>query len=320
MRIANRFAAGAAVIASIVLCSAMAYAEKKIGVLIYSGEAHYVEAARGARDKLKEEGFGEPKATFIVENAGANKAKAADLAQKLAAAKLDLIITLGTSATIAAMREIRDVPIVFALVYDPVEAGIAKTWESSGNNTTGSSSKIPMSRLMETLTHFEQVKRLAVLYTPGEKNSELSLKDLQAVQDKYRIKILPVGMTRPEEFGQLLPEVMSTVDAVYVTGSSLVNSRVSEIADMAVKAKVITITHLDDLMYKGLLVGVGADAYLMGQSAGAKAAKILKGAKPASLPIESPKKVDVILNTRTVNKGQFRIPPNLMTTVTKRIE
>ena len=92
------------------------------------------------------------------------------------------------------------------MVWDPVEAGIAKAWNHSGNNTTGVSSKIPMSKPMEIIGNFARVKRLAVLYTPGEKNSESQLKDLQAVQTN-KIKIVPVRITRVEDISQLLPEV-----------------------------------------------------------------------------------------------------------------
>jgi len=304
----------------VALFSIEAQAQRKIGVLMFSEEARYIEAFKGTKDKLREGGFGEPKTTFIVEQAGANKARAAELVQKFAAEKLDLIITLGTSATLAVSREIQDVPIVFSVVYDPVDAGIAKGWESSGNNTTGSSSKIPMSRLTESLKHFTQVKRLAVLYTTGEKNSESVLKDLQRTEANYKIKVIPVRLTKIEEVNQLLPEVLRTADAVYVTGSNLVDSQVVVIADMATKAKVITITHLDDLVEKGVLLGVCADAYSMGQLAGEKAVKILKGVNPSSIPIESAKKSGVILNMKTAQKGQFQIPPNLMKTVTRTIE
>ena len=72
-------------------------AQKKIGVLMFSEETRYIEAQKGIKDKLRESGFGEPKTTFIVEQAGGNKARAAQLVQKFAAEKLDLIITLGTS-------------------------------------------------------------------------------------------------------------------------------------------------------------------------------------------------------------------------------
>ena len=102
---------------------------------MFSKEARYIEAEKGIKDKLREGGFGEPKTTFIVEQADGNKARAAELVQKFAAEKLDLIITLGTAATVPVSREIKDVPIVFCIVYNPVEAGIAKDWKSSGNNT-----------------------------------------------------------------------------------------------------------------------------------------------------------------------------------------
>jgi putative ABC transport system substrate-binding protein len=305
---------------TLALFSIEVQAQRKIGVLMFSEETRYVEAQKGIKDKLKEGGLGEPKTTFIVEQAGANKARAAQLVQKFAAEKLDLIVTLGTSSTIAVTREIKDVPIVFSVVYDPVEAGVAKDWKSSGNNTTGCSSKIPMPRLMESLRNFTQVKRLAVLYTPGEKNSESVLKDLQKIEASYKIKVIPVPLTEIKEVNQLLPEVLRTADAIYVTGSNLVDSQVSVIADMATKAKVITITHLDDLVEKGVLLGVCADAYSMGRLAGEKAIKILKGGKPSSIPIESAKKSDVILNMKTAKKSQFQIPPDLMKTVTKIIE
>ena len=127
-------------------------------------------------------------------------------------------------------------------------------------------------------------------------------------------------MTTIEEMSQLLPKVLRTVDAAYVTGANLVNGQISMIVDMAIKNKVITVTHLDDLVDSGVLVGVCANAYSMGQVAGEKALKILGGAKPSSIPIETAKKIDVILNTITAKKGNYQIPPALMRTVTKRIE
>ena len=320
MQTMKRFLLSAVVFLTLALFSIEAQAQRRIGVLMFSEEARYIEANKGIRDKLRERGFGEPKTTFIVEQAGANKARAAELVQKFAAEKLDLIITLGTAATVPVSREIKDVPIVFCIVYNPVEAGIAKDWKSSGNNTTGASSKIPMSWLMESLKNFTQVKRLAVLYTPGEKNSELQLIDLQKIQANYKIKVFPVPLAEIKEVDHLLPEVLRTAEAVYVTGSNLVNSQVSVIVDMAIKAKVITITHLDDLVEKGVLLGVCADSYSLGQLAGEKAIKILKGVKPSSIPIEFAKKSDVILNMKTAKKGQFQIPPNLMKTVTRTIE
>lgn len=293
---------------------------KRIGILAFSEESRYNDAARGVIDRLKTEGFVEPGVKFIRENAGANKAKAAEIIKQFAAAKMDLIVTLGTSATVPVAREIKDVPIVFSIVYDPVEAGIARDWKSSGNNTTGASTKIPMSSLLDSLKGFSPVKSLSVLYTPGEKNSEAQLRDLQKIQAAYRIRIIPVPITEKEDLLQILPEVVRTSEAIYITGSNLVNAQVSMIVEAATRGKVITITHLEDLVAKGVLIGVCTNSYNLGRLAGEKAARILKGAKPSSIPIETLKEFDVILNMRTASAGGFRIPPEYIKTVKRKIE
>jgi putative ABC transport system substrate-binding protein len=293
---------------------------KRIGILSFSEESRYSDAARGVIDQLKTEGFVEPGVKFITENAEANKAKAAELIKLFAGAKLDLIVTLGTSATVPVAREIKDVPIVFSVVYDPVEVGIAKDWKSSGNNTTGASTKIPMSSLLDSLKAFAPVNYLSVLYSPGEKNSEAQLRDLQKIEATYRIKIIPVPITEKMELRQILPEVVRTSDAIYVTGSNLVDSQISMIVEMATKGKVITISHLEDLVEKGVLIGVCTNSYNLGRLAGEKAARILRDAKPSSIPIETLKEFDVILNMKTAKAGGFRIPPEYIKTVKRIIE
>lgn len=303
-----------------ILTSVEARAEKRIGILTFSEEVRYSEAQKGMMDQLKEDGFGEAAASFTVENAGGSKAKAAELVQKFAAGKMDLILTLGTSATFAVAKEIKDVPIVFAMVYDPVEAKIAKDWKSSGNNTTGASPRFPMSKLVNILKDFAPIKRLAVLYTPGEKNSEVQLKELQGLQASSQIKVVPVILTKKEDVARILPEVVRSTDALYLTGSSIVGQTVPIIVETANKAKVVTITHLDDLVEKGSLLGVCANSYLVGRLAGRKAVKILKGAKPSSIPIESETRNDVILNKKTAKAGQYKIPPNFMERVTKTMD
>ncbi len=300
--------------------SAEARAEKKIGVLIFTEDVRYNESKNGIMDQLKEAGFGEPAVKYTVENAGGSKAKAAELAQKFAESKMNLIFTIGTSVTIPAAKAIKDMPIVFCTVYDPVEAGIANDWKSSGNNTTGSTTKFPMSKLVKLLKEFAPVKRLAVLYTPGEKNSELQLKELQGIQAEARIKVIPIILSKKGDAVHALSDVVHTADAFYLTGSSVVSESVSVIADIANNAKVVTITHLDDLVENGVLLGVCTNSYLVGRLAGKKAVKILKGARPSSIPIETDKKLDLIINMKTAKAGRFQIPPSFMKKITKTIE
>ena len=319
MRPGKRTLVLATVFLSAVSFSLEAMAERKIGILMFSEEVRYNEAMTGITDRLREEGYSEPNTRLIVENAGANKARAAELVKKYSTEKMDLIITLGTSMTIPVAREIKNVPIVFGVVYNPVEAGIAMGWKSSGNNTTGATTIFSMAKVIEILREFRKVGRLAVLYTPGEKNSEAQLKDLRDIQDLHGIRIIPVPLTKKEDIGQILPEVVRTSDAMYVTGSNLVNSQIVTIVNMATKANVVTITHLDDLVAKGVLLGVCSNSYQNGRLVGEKSIRILKGAKPSSIPIESPKNHSVMMNMETARTGRFRIPEDFMKKVTREV-
>ena len=302
--------------------SVEARAEKKIGVLLWSEEGRYSDSKNGIMEQLKKGGFGEDTVKFTLENAGGNKAKAAEFAQKFAAAKFDMVIGVGTSAVVPLAREIKTVPVVFSMVYDPVDAKIAEDWKSSGNNTTGASPRVPMATLVNTLKQLAPIKRLAVLYTPGEKNSETQLKELQAVQNETHVKVVPVPLTSKEQVSSIMSEVASATEAIYLSGSSIVGDPVSiaVIIDIATKAKVITVTHLDDFMDKGVLLGVCANPYRVGLLAGEKAVKVLKGAKPSSIPIEALKNLDVIVNMKAAKAGQIKIPPTFLKSATKVIE
>ena len=90
----------------------------------------------------------------------------------------------------------------------------------------------------------------------------------------------------------------------------MVDAQIVTIVDMATKAKVITITFLEDLVRKGVLLGVCANPYAMGRLAGSKAVRILKGAKPSSIPIEQMKAYDFIINMSTLKAGNFDLPPS----------
>jgi putative ABC transport system substrate-binding protein len=304
----------------LMLFSQNAAAEKKVGIFLFSNDARYIDAAKGIRDTLREKGYEGPQIKIIEESADANKAQAAELVKKYTLEKLDLIFSIGTPFTIALAREIKDVPIVFSTVYDPVVSGIAKGWKSSGNNTTGVSTKVPMSKILDVLIKFKSIKRLAVLYAPGEVQSELQVKDLRKVGIDYAITILPVPLTRKEDFQLILSEVLSTADALYITGSTLVDSQLHLIVESANQAKVITITHLEDLVAKGVLLGVCMDSYKMGRLAGEKGVKILKGAKPSAIPIDMLKEHDVLINVKSLAAGQFQAPVEFMKSVTRKIQ
>jgi putative ABC transport system substrate-binding protein len=177
-----------------------------------------------------------------------------------------------------------------------------------------------VTKVLDTLKMQKSVKKLAVLYTPGEVNSEYTVKELIEAHEKYGVRILPVPMNKKEDFFMVLPEVMRTSDAVYVTGSNFVDSQISAIVELANRTKTITITHLEDLVDKGLLMGVTFSAYQLGRQAGEKAARILKGGKPAAIPIEKAAKYIIMLNMKSAAAAQIQITPRLTGIVDRKIK
>jgi ABC-type uncharacterized transport system substrate-binding protein len=95
-----------------------------------------------------------------------------------------------------------------------------------------------MARVVKSLKDFAPVKKLAVLYTPGEKNSEVQLIELQKIQESSQIKIIPVILSKEEDVIRILPKVVDTVDALYLTGSSIVGATVP-IMEIANKPRVM---------------------------------------------------------------------------------
>ena len=203
-----------------------------------------------------------------------------------------------------------------------METGLALDWKSSGNNTTGVSPKIPIARLVSSLKELVPVQIMGVLYTPHEKNSEAQLKELVGLQETSKIRIIPVPLTKEEDITELLPEVLRVADAIYLTGSGIVGKNVARIVATAAKARVVTVTHLDDLAEQGVLLSMAAKQSMMGRLAGEKGARILRGAKPSTIPYETLplKQLDLILNMKTAKKWGFPIPPSLMKKVTKTID
>ena len=133
-------------------------------------------------------------------------------------------------------------------------------------------------------------------------------------------KVARVRLSNKQEVTSIMSEVTGAADAIYLSGSSIVGDSVAAIVDIAARAKIITVTHLDDFMDKGVLLGVCANPYKVGSLAGEKAVKVLKGAKPSSIPIESLKNLDVIVNMKTAKAGQIIIPPAFLKSATKVIE
>jgi putative ABC transport system substrate-binding protein len=296
-----------------------ASAETRIGILLWNPQLRYEQCKQGVIDQLRQEGFKEPEVTLVVEEAHGNMTTVAELARKFHGAHMNVVIPVGTSAAVAVAAEIKDVPVVFAFVFDPVDSKIAQDWKSSGNNTTGSSSQTSSPTLLSSLKQLAPVRTLAVLYTPGERNTEAQLKDVEALQNDS-FKVLPVALKSRADVVPEVSRLQGRAEAVLLTGSSIIGDLAAQIVVLANKAKIITATQSEDHLDKGVLLGVTVDPIAVGRLAGKKAAMVLRGAKPASIPIEALKTSDVIVNLKTANAIGLQVSAAFRKAATRILE
>jgi putative ABC transport system substrate-binding protein len=291
----------------------------KVGILLSADEARYRDGADAAIKQVKAEGFDDATLTVETRDAKGDKKVAAAIAKEFAAGGARAILVMGTGGTAAAMDALKDTPIVFSMVWDPVDAGFAKSWTASGTNGTGSSNKVSMTAVIKTLKRIGPVKRFGVLFNPAEKNSVSQLDEIKAIQKELEFEVVEAPVAKKEDAAKVAKSLVGKVDAIHITGAVVVTSQVPEITAVTIAAKIPTSSHLIDAVEAGALLGVTASVQEVGRLAGAKLAKVLRGEKPAGLPIDTVKRLDVSVNMKTAKAAGIKVPVDLLQSATRVI-
>ncbi|MBF0593530.1 MAG: ABC transporter substrate-binding protein [Candidatus Omnitrophica bacterium] len=294
--------------------------KKMIGVLVWNEAVRYADALRGIVDQLAAEGFTETDIKMEIRNANSSKAAAARLAHELAILPMDMYVGIGTSAALALTKEIKTAPVIFAMVYDPVDSGIVTHLQSSENNTTGVSIYFSAEKFLGVLSLQPNIKRLAVVYTPGEKNSEGQLRRFLQFGGNFNIDIVPVPLAGKAETKDTLECLKGRVDAVYLSGGSVVDRDFDRILAINNNSRLITVSHLLDYSDRGVFLTVGPQAYALGLMSGKKAALVLKGTRPRDIPISDPEKMEVVVNMRVAESLGVRVSGELLKEATRIIK
>jgi putative ABC transport system substrate-binding protein len=274
-------------------------------------------ALAGMREGMAKLGFKEGKDfKLLVEDSKGDPQNFAALAAKIIEAKPDLIFTIATPPTVAAKKATQTIPIVFTVVGDPIEAGVAAAYASSGNNLTGVTpytSPLSGKRLELLKEILPGVKRVFAVVSPKETVSTASLRFLEEAAKKVRVQVIRRDVTSVEEIEKVLVEQWAgQVDAVFHVPSVLVGSNVDRVIAKTIREKLPIIVHDDALMKKGALVSYGTDYHSLGVQAAKLVVKVLKGVKPADLPVETPDRLFLTINLSTAKAIGLKIPRKIL--------
>ncbi len=245
-----------------------------------------------------------------------------DLAAELVRLKPDVIVTFGTPATRAAKNATETIPIVFARVGDPVGFGLVASLARPGGNLTGVSIltvELGAKRLELLREAIPRIRRVGALWDPSFPPAAPELRMIEDAARSLGVKILPVGVRGPEEFeGALLAMTRQHAGALLVVPGFYEHR--GRIADLSVKARLPMMSNRREWVEAGGLISYGPNQSDLYRRAATYADKILKGARPAELPVEQPTKFELVINMKTAKALGLTISQSLLLRADEVIE
>ena len=239
-----------------------------------------------------------------------------DLAAELVRLKVDVIVTPSTLEALAAQQATRAIPVVMAASSDPVGTGLVASLARPGGNITGLAVMSPelngkrLELLKEAATG---VSRVAVLWNAANPDKALEFERTQVTARSLAVKLQSLAVRGPNDFQSVFrAAVREHAGALLTLSDSLINSYLSRIADLAAKSRLPAMHEQREFVEAGGLMSYGPSLPDQWRRAATYVDKILKGAKPADLPVEQPMKFEFIINLKTAKQIGLTIPPEML--------
>jgi len=290
----------------------------RIGYLMTSlGSSHLREAFRQG---LRDLGYVEGRNVVIEYRSAEDKLERLPaLAVELVALKVDVIVAPNTPAALAARQATRTIPIVFAVAADPVTSGLVTSLARPGGNVTGLSLLGPelLGKCLEQLKHaVPGVSRVAYLWQPGALDERQEKDRLQRADVAARalgVRLQVVEARGPEDFDRaFLDMTRARAGALTVLGGAMLFTERRRLVDLAAKHRLPAVYSWREFVDAGGLMSYGPDLADSLRRAATYVDKILKGAKPADLPVEQPTKFELVINLKTAKALGLTIPQSVL--------
>jgi putative ABC transport system substrate-binding protein len=297
----------------------------RIGYLSPSSQAAAGALARSFSQGMREHGYVEGQNLVIDHRwADGRYERLPGLAAQLIELKPDVLLTATSFATRAAQQATASIPIVMVAVADPVGQGLISSFARPGGNITGLSGQYEdlIQKTLEFLNAPEpKVSRIAVLVDPSSPSGSGWLRHLEVGAQRLGVKLLPVQISGPGEletaFAALAKE---DPDALLLLPHSILFTLRKELADLALRRRLRAISTWREFAEEGGLMSYGQDLAENYKRAATYVDRILKGAKPADLPVEQPTNFELVINLKTAKALGVTIPQSVLLRAGKVIE
>jgi putative tryptophan/tyrosine transport system substrate-binding protein len=247
----------------------------------------------------------------------------AEIAAEFVQHKVDVIVTSSTSGALPAKQATSVIPIVFAVAGDPVGSNLVTSLARPGGNVTGLSiQKVDLADkrlelLREVVPGF---RRLAIMANAEAGNAMLEMREVEATARNFGHEVATFEIRRAEDIVPIFKALKGRADALYVCGDTLIDTNRVRVIILALGLRLPTMSDFPEYVEAGGLISYGPNFPDLFRRAAGYVDKILRGAKPADLPVEQPTKFDLVINLITANALALDVPPTLLSRADKVIE
>jgi putative ABC transport system substrate-binding protein len=296
----------------------------RIGYLAAASFSVNAARVQAFRRGLRNLGYVEGKNIFIEWRSAEGKLdRLPALAAELVRLNVDIIVTGGQSVTRPAAEVTSTIPIVMTQDSDPVANGFVASLARPGGNITGLSTLVPelSGKKLELMKEIiSKLSRVAVFGSSSSPSNAQSLREVDLAARAFKVQLQHLDVVNPSDIETAFRAASNgRAEGVLVLNSPVFVSHRTQIVDLAVKSRLPAIYSQSDFAEDGGLMTYGTSLTDLNERAAAYVDKILKGAKPADLPIEQPKKFELIVNLKAAKQIGVTIPPNVLARADKVI-
>jgi putative tryptophan/tyrosine transport system substrate-binding protein len=319
-----------AVLGGAAVCPSAARAQQSgklvtIGFLGSSTPSTTIEMVAAFVQRLRERGWIEGSNLAIAYRwAEGRTERLSEIAAELVRLKVDVIVTIGSSAARAAKQETSVIPIIFALVGDPVGIDLVASLARPGGNITGFSNEaIDLGAKKLDFLHdvVPGLRRLAIMFNVGNPGNMLEMTQVQTAAHKLGVEVIKLEIRRPEDIEAALDAVKGRADAVYIPPDGLLNAnRIRIINNVVLVMRLPTMHGFRDDVEAGGLMSYGPNFADLLRLTADYVDRVLRGAKPADLPVQQPTEFTLVINHNTAKSLGLHVPEKLLALADEVIE
>lgn len=277
---------------------------------------------QGIQDELAELGYSD--VDYDLQNAAGDMNTASQIAAMFRMEKVDVAVGIATPTAIALATGLKDQPVVFSAVTDPVGAGLVDDLTSGKNNVTGVSDMTPVKEQIKIISEILDINTLGHIYSAGEPNAVKLAEVAEATAAELGLDFVSATVANSSEVMQAAVSIAGKVDAIYISTDNTVVSALGSVVESAMKAGIPVITaDPTSAVDTGVLAAYGFDYYKLGITTGKLVARILEGEDPQSIPTQfmtEASDLNLVLNLDVAEELGLDIPSSLIDQATTVIK